>query len=92
MLDDQAKKAMAEVRLRAASLLDDLNLTDEEKQYATSIAKSISDSVAEQYLDDRILHERKVRPITAAAAVAFSLTYFDKWVIEVARKFPEFDE
>ena len=88
MLDDKASRAMEEVRRRGEALIDALNLSPEEKQYALAESQQIIDNVTEKYLDDSILLQKKVRPIAVAAAMAFSLTYFDKWVTEIERKFP----
>ena len=88
MLDDKASRAMEEVRRRGEALIDALNLSPDEKQYALAESQQIIDRITEKYLDDSILLQKKVRPIAVAAAVAFSLTYFDKWVTEIERKFP----
>jgi hypothetical protein len=89
MLDDEANRAMEDVRRRAEVLMDALHLTAEEKLYVEAQAEKITNQVTEQYLDETILRNKKIRPIAVAAAVAFSLTYFDKWVTEIGRKFPD---
>jgi hypothetical protein len=88
MLDDKANKAMDEVLQRGAALIETLNLTPVEREYATQAAQEIIDRTTTQYFNDDHLRGRKVRPIAVAAAVAFSLGYFDKWVTEIERKFP----
>ena len=89
MLDDKAHKAMEEVIQRGAALVDALNLTPVEREYAMAEAQQIVNQVTEKYFDDGEMKGRKVRPVAVAAAVAFSLAYFDKWVTEVERKFPD---
>lgn len=88
MLDDKASQAMEEVRRRGEALIDALNLTPVEREYAMAESELIVNRVTERYFDDKLLGDRKVRPIAVAAAMAFSLTYFDKWVTEIERKFP----
>jgi len=88
MLDDKANKAMEEVLQRGAALIDALNLTQVEREYAMEDAQSLINAVTTAYFDDEHLRGRKVRPVAVAAAVAFSLNYFDKWVSEIDRKFP----
>jgi hypothetical protein len=88
MLDDKANKAMNEVLQRGAALIEALNLTAVETEYAMQDAQWIINQVTEAYFNDEHLKGRKVRPVAVAAAVAFSLTYFDKWVAEIERKFP----
>ena len=88
MLDDKANKAMDEVLERGAALIDALNLTPAEREYAMEESRRLIESVTNRYFDDANLKGRKVRPLAAAAAVAFSLTYFDEWVKELERKFP----
>ena len=92
MLDDKAKKAVEEVLQREAALIDALNLTPVEREYALTEAQRIGSQVTERYFNDAEMKGRKVRPIAVAAAVAFSLTYFDKWVAEMERKFPDLGE
>jgi hypothetical protein len=89
VLDDKAHKAMEEVIQRGAALVDALNLTPVEREYAMAEAQQIIDQVTGKYFDDGEMKGRNVRPIAVAAAVAFSLTYFDKWVTEIERKFPD---
>ena len=88
MLDDKANRAMEEVLRRGAALIDALNLIPVEREYAMAEAQQIINQVTDKYFDDKLMGGRKVRPIAVAAAVAFSLTYFDKWVTEIERKFP----
>jgi hypothetical protein len=89
MLDDKANKAMDEVLQRGAALVEALNLTPVEREYAMEEAQQIIKRFSEAYFNDDHLKGRKVRPVAVAAAVAFSLTYFDKWVTEIERKFPD---
>ncbi|MCL2640885.1 MAG: hypothetical protein FWD53_08580 [Phycisphaerales bacterium] len=89
MLDDQANKMVEEVLRRVEELLNFLPLTTEEKLYASKMSDKINNIVTEEYLDDRMLHKQEVRPIAVAAAVALSLVYFDKWVVEIERQFPQ---
>lgn len=89
MLDDKAHKAVEEVLQRGAALIAALNLTPVEREYAMEEAQQIVNRVTEAYFSDDYLKGRKVRPIAVAAAVAFSLTYLDKWVTEIERKFPD---
>ena len=89
MLDDQADHAMEEVLQYGAKLIDALNLTPVEREYAMIEAQEIINHVSERYFDDKLMQGRKVRPIAVAAAVAFSLSYFDKWEKEITRKFPD---
>jgi hypothetical protein len=88
MLDDKANEAMEEVIRRGAALIEALKLTPVENEYAMQESQRIINLVTEAYFDDKHLKGRNVRPIAVAAAVAFSLTYFDKWVEEIERKFP----
>ena len=88
MLDDKANKAMNEVLQRGAALIEALDLTPVETEYSMQEAQRIITQVTEAYFNDEHLKGRKVRPVAVAAAVAFSLTYFDKWVAEIERKFP----
>lgn len=89
MLDKESDKAMEEVLQRGAALIDALNLTPVEREYAMEEAQQIINRVTEAYFSDDYLQGRKVRPIAVAAAVGFSLTYLDKWVAEIERKFPD---
>lgn len=89
MLDDEANRAMEGVLQRGAALIDALQLTPVEREYAMEEAQRIITSTTEGYFDDERLRGRKVRPIAVADAVAFSLNYFDKWVREIERKFPD---
>jgi hypothetical protein len=88
MLDDNANNAMEEVLRRGAALIEALKLTPVENEYAMQESQRIINAVTEAYFDDQHLKGRKVRPVAVAAAMAFSLTYFDKWVGEIERKFP----
>ena len=89
MLDDQANKMVEEVLRRAEELFNSLPLTTEEKLYASKMSHKINNVMTEEYLDDRMLDGQEVRPIAVAAAVALSLVYFDKWVVEIERQFPQ---
>lgn len=89
MLDDKANRAMEDVLKQGAALIDALNLTPVEREYAIEESQRLINTVTEAYFDDDHLKGRKVRPIAVAAAVAFSLTYLDKWVAEIERKFPD---
>lgn len=89
MLDENASRAMEEVRRRGETLIDALNLTPVEREYALAEAEQIVNHVTAKYFDDEKMGGRKVRPIAVAAAVAFSLAYFDKWVTEIERKIPD---
>jgi hypothetical protein len=90
--DDKAKKAVDEVLQRGAALVDALNLTPVEMEYAMVESQHIITQVTDKYFNDAELKGRNVRPIAVVAAVAFSLTYFDKWVAEMERKFPDLGE
>jgi hypothetical protein len=70
-----------------AALINALYLTPVEREYAMEEAQLIN-TVTDTYINDDQMKGRTVRPVAAAAAVAFSLAYFDKWVIEIQRKFP----
>ena len=89
MLDDKANKAMEEVRRRGEALIETLNLTPVEREYVVAESEYIVNHVTEKYFNDDEMKGRKVRPIAVAAAVAFSLAYFDKWATEIERKFPD---
>jgi hypothetical protein len=88
MLDDQANKAADEVLQRGAALIDALKLTPVEREYAMQESQRLIATVTDTYFDDDHMKGRNVRPIAAAAAVAFSLAYFDKWVTELKRMSP----
>lgn len=88
MLDDKANRAMDDMLQQGAALIDALNLTPVEREYAMEESQRLINTVTEAYFNDNHLKGRKVRPIAVAAAVAFSLTYFDKWVAEMERQFP----
>lgn len=89
MLDDKSDKAMDEVLQRGAALIDALDLTPVEREYAMEESQRIIKTMTDGYFNDDHLKGRKVRPVAVAAAVAFSLTYFDKWVNQMTRKFPD---
>lgn len=89
MLDDKAHRAMEEVRRRGEAPIEALNLTPVERQYALEESEKFVNLITERYFDDDKMKGRKVRPIAVAAAVAFSLAYFDKWATEIERKFPD---
>src|SRR5277367_4207612 len=89
VLDDKASKAMEEVRRRGEALIEALNLTPVEREYALAQSEYIINHVTDKYFNDEEMKGRKVRPVAVAAAVAFSLTYFDKWVTDIERKFPD---
>ena len=89
MLDDQANKAMEEMLQRGTELINALRLTPVEREYAMNEAQRLIKTVTEAYFSEDHMKGRTVRPIAAAAAVAFSLAYFDKWVTEIQRKFPD---
>ena len=89
MLDDKVHKAMEEMLQRGAALIDALHLTSVEREYAMEESQRLIDTVTETYFNDDHMKGRAVRPIAVAAAVGFSLTYLDKWVDEIERKFPD---
>ena len=89
MLDEEANRQMEEVIKRSGQMVEALRLTPEECEFAVQEAKAIMDSVADRYLDERLSKDRKIRTVAAAGAVALALSYFDKWAVEMARKFPD---
>jgi len=89
MLDDKVNKAMEEMLQRGAALINALRLTPVEREYAMEEAQRLIDTVTEAYFNDDHMKGRTVRPIAVAAAVAFSLGFFDRWVTEIQRKFPD---
>lgn len=89
MPDDKADKVVKEILQHGAAIIDALDLTPVEREYAMEESWRVVNTLTEAYFDDVHLKGRKVRPVAVAAAVAFSLTYFDKWVNEMKRKFPD---
>jgi hypothetical protein len=88
MLDGQANKAMNEVLQHGPALIEPLDLTPIETGDSMQESQRIITQVTEAYFDDQQLKGRKVGPVAGAAAMAFSLTYFDKWIAEIERRFP----
>ena len=62
MLDDKANRAMEEVLQRGAALIDALNLTPVERDYAVAEAQHVINHVTDQYFDDKLMGGRQVRP------------------------------
>lgn len=85
MSDHFSEEEIAAIRQQAEDLLSKLNLTDEEREWSDKQAKLIHDNVTDAHFSIGGEAYDRIRPIAAAAAVAYALITIQAWVLRCER-------
>lgn len=86
-IEDVTDERIAASMRDAQKLLVKLELTPEERRWASERAKHVMHSVTEELLSSEKAFG-EIRPVAAAAAIAFALVITNDWVTEVMKLKP----